>query len=174
MAGAGPIPGDTPLLALVALSLLAATAQAALLAWIVSRVALDQPSLALLVLPWGQQWVMLLASCTAACLLIRPVHGRAAFRRHARLLWLTCTVGLALCLLAGGLAGLLEQLRLTTSFSGLPHPGRQSAAEAMLAVAEWSGLPLAGAMVLVLLRPWPAKTGRQPSAAPAQRSRLDR
>ena len=156
------------------MSLLAATAQAALLAWIVSRVALDQPSLALLVLSWGQQWVMLLASSTAACLLIRPVHGRAAFRRHARLVWLTCMVGLALCFLAGGLAGLLEQLRLTTAFSGLPHPGRQAAAEAMLAMAEWSGLPLAGAMVLALLRPWRAKSGRQPSAAPAQRSRPDR
>ncbi|MCX5969655.1 MAG: hypothetical protein NTV57_18880 [Cyanobacteria bacterium] len=144
----------------MAMSLLAATAQAALLAWIVSWVALDQPSQALLVLSWGQQWVMLLATCTAACLLIRPEHGRAEFRRHALLLWLTCMVGLALCFLAGGLAGLLEQLRLTTVFSGLPHPGRQAAAEAMLAMAEWSGLPLAGAMVLALLRPWRAKSGR--------------
>ena len=40
--------------ALVVLSLSASTAEAALLAWIVSQVAIDQPSLGLLVQAWGQ------------------------------------------------------------------------------------------------------------------------
>lgn len=158
---------------LVATSLLATASQAALLFWIVQRLALDQPSLALLVLPWGQQWALLLASCTAACQLMRPAAGRRALLRHARLVWLVCGVGLALCLLAGGLAGLLEQLKLTAAFSGLPHPARQAAAVAMLTMAEWSGLPLAGALVLALLRPLRAKSGRGPNAAPAQRIRPD-
>ncbi len=152
---------------LVATALFAATAEAALLAWIVSQLAVDQPSLALLVLSWGQQWTLLLAFCTAACLLIRPAACRRGFLSRVGLILLVCAASLALCLLAGGLAALLEQCKLTTFSSGMPSPARHASAEAMLAMGEWSGLPLAGFMGLFLLRPWQARLGKHANAASA-------
>ena len=156
-----------PFVALMAITYLSATAEAALLAWIVSQVAIDQPSLALLVQIWGQQWALLLASCLAACLLIRPALRRRVLLRHVGLVWLICSVSLALCLLAGGVAAFLEKLNLTAVFSGLPNPARQASAEAMLAMGEWSGLPLAGFMGLFLLRPWQPRLGMKANAASA-------
>ncbi len=153
--------------ALVAITYLAATAEAALLAWIVSRLAVDQPSLALLVLPWGQQWAFLLASCTAACQLMRPAAGRHALLRHVGLILLVCAASLSLCLLAGGLAALLEKLELTRVFTAIPNRARQASAEVILATAETSGLPLAGFMIFMLLRPWHPSLGRQTNAASA-------
>jgi hypothetical protein len=147
------------------MSLLAAAAQAALLARIVNWVALDQPTLSQLVLAWGQRWALLLACCMAACLVLRTPSGRFRVLRDALLLGRICTAGLALSLLAGGLAGAMQQLGITATFSGLPHPARQAAAEAMLTAAEWSGPPLAAALAVVLLRPWRAGSARQVSAA---------
>lgn len=153
--------------ALVATAYLAATAESILLASIVSRVAVDQPSLGLLVQPWGQKWALLLASCTAACLLIRPAVGRVGLLSRIGLIWLVCAASLALCLLAGGLAALLEKWELATGPIGLPNAARQASAEAMLVMGEWSGLPLAGFMGLFLLRPWQPRFGRQTGAASA-------
>lgn len=153
--------------ALVATTYLAATAEAALLAWIVSQVAIDQPSLGLLVQTWGQQWALLLAFCTAACLLIRPTVGRGGLLSRISLLWLGCAVSLALCLLAGGLVALLGKWKLTTLSIGIPHSARQASAEAMLAMAEWSGLPLAGVISFFLLRPWQPRFARQANVASA-------
>ena len=153
--------------ALVATTYLAATAEVALLAWIVSRLAIDQPSLALLVSQWGQQWALLLASCTAACLLIRPAAGRRGVLRQVGLIALVCALSLALCLLAGGLAALLEKLELTRVFTSIPNRARQASAEVMLAMAERSGLPLAGFMIFLSLRTLKPSLGRQAIAASA-------
>ena len=153
--------------ALVATTYLAATAEGALLAWIVSKVAIDQPSLGLLFQTWGQQWALLLTSCVAACLLIRPAVGRVALLSRIGLIWLICVVSLALCLLAGGLVALLGKWKLTTLPIGIPNSARQASAEAMLVMGEWSGLPLAGFLALFLLRPWQPRFGRQANAASA-------
>ena len=155
------------LAALVATAYLAATAEAALLAWIVRWLAIDQPSLALLVPPWGQKWAFLLAACTAACLLIRPAAGRRGVLRQVGLIALVCALSLALCLLAGGLAALLEKLELTRVFTSIPNRARQASAEVMLAMAERSGLPLAGFMIFLSLRPWKSSLGRQNITASA-------
>ena len=150
--------------ALVATACLATTAEAALLALIVSKLAIDHPSLGLLVQTWGQQWALLLASCGAACLLIRPVAGRRGLLRNVWLIWLICSASMALCLLAGGLAALLEKLKFTMIFTGLPNPARQASAEAMLAMAEWSGLPLAGLMIFLSLKNWQPRIGTKANA----------
>jgi len=156
-----------PFAALVATTYLAATAEAALLAWIVSRLAIDQPSLALLVSQWGQQWALLLASCTAACLLIRPAAGRRGALRQIGSIALVCTASLVLCLLAGGLAVLSEKLELNSVFTAIPNRARQASAEVILTTAERSGLPLAGFMIFLSLRPWKSSLGRQNITASA-------
>ena len=153
--------------ALVATACQATTAEAALLALIVSKLAIDHPILGLLVQTWGQQWALLLASCVAACLLIRPAAGRRGLLIPVRLIWLVCAVSLALCLLAGGLVALLGKWKLTTVPIGIPNAARQASAEAMLVMAEWLGLPLAGFMGFFLLRPWQPRFGRQANAASA-------
>lgn len=158
----------------VLLSLLAAAGQALLLALIVRTVARDQPSLALLLQPWGQRWALLLACCAVAAVLMRPLPGRSRIVRDASMPFLAAGAGFILCLLAGALAGLVEHLRITTFFSGLPHPARQAAAEAMVQAAEWSALPLAAAMTWLMLRPWRAGFGRKPSDPPDPDSTLHR
>lgn len=176
----GPVPWNAPLCpmvkrlapfaVLVAVALFAASAEAALLARIVSQVAVDQPSLALLVLPWGQKWGLLLAFCAAACQLMRPAAGRQALIHRIGLILLVCALSLTLCLFAGGLAAFMQKLKLSTISISLPNAAKQASAEAMLAMAEWTGLPLAGFMTLLLLRPWKPGLGSNTSAASAQRS----
>ena len=151
---------------LVPLCLLAATAQAALLALMVRTVALDQPSLALLLLPWGQRWALLLACSTAAAVLLRPAPRLPRFICDGLTPVAVSMTGLVLCLLAGALAALAEQLRITSLYTGLPHPARQAAAEAMVNTAEWTALPLAAAMAVLMVRPWRAGSARAPSGAP--------
>ena len=150
---------------LVAAALFAASAEAAFLARIVSQVAVDQPSLAQLLPPWGRQWGLLLAFCAVACQLMRPAAGRRALIHRIGLILLVCALSLALCPLAGGIAALMWKLKLSTIIISLPNAAKQASAEAMLDMAEWTGLPLVGFMVLLLLRPWQPRFGRQANAA---------
>ena len=52
--------------------------------------------------------------------------------------------------------------------------GSQACAEAMLVMAEWSGLPLAGFTIFLMLKPWQPSFVRQFSVASVQRSRSHR
>ena len=97
--------------------------------------------------------------------LIRPTAGRRGVLRQVGLIALVCALSLALCLLAGGLAALLEKLELTRVFTSIPNRARQASAEVMLAMAERSGLPLAGFMIFLSLRPMKSNLEMQAIAA---------
>lgn len=120
-----------------------------LLALLIRRTAIDMPSLGELAQAWAPRWGVLLASVLIAISVLLPEQPPRQQLLRLPLLLLKAVVALlAISLLAGATAALLEHIGLSSGYALLPNPSRQAAAEAMLAAAHWAGLPIAVAVAV--------------------------